>query len=73
MTKIADSTKIKSTLEKVARLYDLTAEMRAIIQELHEVSVEVSISKLNRWNQDPLDAAATIAVMMKPGCDLVQK
>lgn len=63
---------IRTTLAKVARLYDLTAEMRQIVQELHEVNVEVSIGKMNRY--DPLgDATASIAVFMRPGCDLVQK
>ena len=63
---------IKSTLEKVTRLYDLTAEMRQIVQDLHEVGVEVSISKYNRWGEN-LDAAASIMVIMRPGCDLEQK
>ena len=63
------SKRIQTTLEKLARLYDLIEEMRGIIKDLHEVDVQVGISNFNSW-QDPVGEAASIMVRFRPGCDI---
>jgi hypothetical protein len=64
--------RIQTTLEKIARLYDLVEEMREIIRSLHEVEVEVKISSLYSGS-DPLAEKAAIMVVLRPGCDVVPR
>lgn len=70
-TKLPKPKPMKTALEKIARLYDLIAEMRTIIAELKEVSVIVRIGRSQSYT-DPLGTQADIQVIMRPGCDLIE-
>lgn len=58
---------MRTTLEKVAKLYDLVEEMREVIKELREVQVDVQLGRDNDY-RDPLATDVAIRVTLKPGC-----
>ena len=63
--------RVQTTLEKIARLYDLVAEMRDVIKELNEVEVDVKISRTQNF-ADPLADTAGVMIVLRPGCDLIR-
>lgn len=63
--------RVQQTLLKVARLYDLVAEMRTIIAELRACKVDVRLGA-DYDHKDPLHANAVIHVTLLPGCDRIE-